>query len=46
MRQGNCLVVILAIVLLLWLMCWGGCELIKKKTSDGLAEPVPGKVVK
>lgn len=41
-NSGNCLVVIIAIVLLLWLTCWGGCALIKKKTAEGLEDkPVP-----
>jgi hypothetical protein len=41
-NSGNCLVLILAILLLVWLTCWGGCSLIKKKTAEGLEDkPVP-----
>jgi hypothetical protein len=39
---GNCLTLILAILLLIWLTCWGGCQLIQKKTAEGLEDkPVP-----
>lgn len=45
-RRGNCLILIIAILLLVWLTCWGGCALIKKKTQDGLRDdPVPAKPV-
>jgi hypothetical protein len=37
-RRGNCLILIIAILLLVWLTCWGGCALIKKKTADGLRD--------
>ena len=41
-RNGNCVVIIVGITLLLWLTCWGGCALIKKKTSEGLEDkPAP-----
>lgn len=39
---GGCLNLIVVILLLTWLTCWGGCELIKKKTAEGLEDkPVP-----
>lgn len=45
-RRGNCLILIIAIVFLVWLLGMGGCELIKKKTQDGLRDdPVPAKPV-
>ena len=45
-RRGNCLILIIAILLLVWLTSMGGCELIKKKTQEGLRdEPVPTKPV-
>ena len=41
-RDGNCLIIIIVILLLVWLTCWGGCALIKKKTAEGLEDkPVP-----
>ena len=41
-RSGNCLTAILVILLIVWLTAWGGCQLIQKKTADGLADkPVP-----
>ena len=41
-RNGNCLVLILAILLLVWLTAWGGCSLIKKKTAEALEDhPAP-----
>lgn len=41
-NSGNCLVLILTILLLVWLTFWGGCSLIKKKTAEGLEDkPVP-----
>lgn len=41
-RQGNCFFLILGILLIIWLTAWGGCELIRKKTQDGLQDnPVP-----
>lgn len=45
-RRGNCLILIIAIVFLVWLLGMGGCELIRKKTQDGLRDdPVPTKPV-
>jgi hypothetical protein len=47
-RRGNCLILIIAIVFLVWLLGMGGCELIKKKTQEGLNDtpaPVPAKPV-
>ena len=43
-RHGNCLVLIIAIVLIIWLTAWGGCQLVKKKTQEALQDttaPVP-----
>jgi len=37
-RNGNCLVLILAILLIVWLTAWGGCQLIQKKTQEGLQD--------
>ena len=41
--RGSCLGATLFILLIIWLTAWGGCELIKKKTADGLRdEPAQG----
>lgn len=41
-RDGNCLTLILVILLIVWLTAWGGCQLIQKKTAEGLADsPAP-----
>ncbi len=41
-NSGNCLVLILAILLIVWLTAWGGCQLIQKKTQDALEDkPIP-----
>ena len=45
-RKGNCLIVILAGLVICWLLFMGGCQLIKKKTAEGLAEqPAPTQPV-
>jgi len=42
MRNGNCLVALLALLTLIWLVFMGGCQLIMKKTRDGLEDkPAP-----
>ena len=42
MRNGNCLVALLALMIIIWLIFMGGCQLICKKTADGLKDdPVP-----
>lgn len=41
-RNGNCLVALLALFVLIWLIFMGGCQLIMKKTRDGLEDkPAP-----
>ena len=37
-RKGNCLVLLLAILVLIWLIFMGGCQLIAKKTQEGLQD--------
>jgi hypothetical protein len=37
-NSGNCLVLILTILLIVWLTAWGGCQLIKKKTQEALED--------
>ena len=44
--QGNCLTLIVVILLIVWLTAWGGCQLIQKKTQEGLEDrPVPTQPV-
>jgi hypothetical protein len=46
-RKGNCLVFILAGLVLIWLIFMGGCQLIQKKTQEGLEDkPAPTQPVK
>ena len=41
-NSGNCLTLIVVVLLIVWLTAWGGCALIKKKTAEGLEDkPVP-----
>ena len=37
-NQGNCLVALLALFALFWLVFMGGCQLICKKTEEGLQD--------
>ena len=42
MRNGNCLVALLALMIIIWLVFMGGCQLISKKTREGLKDkPAP-----
>ncbi len=46
MRNGNCLVALLALLALIWLIFMGGCQLICKKTAEGLEDkPAPAAPV-
>jgi len=41
-RNGNCLIVLIALFALIWLVFMGGCQLISKKTKEGLEDkPAP-----
>jgi len=41
-RNGNCLIVLLAFMIIFWLVFMGGCQLISKKTQEGLEDkPAP-----
>ena len=41
-RNGNCLVALLALMIIIWLVFMGGCQLISKKTREGLEDkPAP-----
>ena len=40
-RNGNCLVALLALMIIIWLVFMGGCQLISKKTADALKDDAP-----
>jgi uncharacterized protein YceK len=45
-RNGNCIVTLLALIILIWLICMGGCELVMKKTKEAQEDkPAPTQPV-